>query len=144
MGYLYKSGSSSFHKFGDLPYRLIKRDPGDRGAVMAMVEEYRWRKPIPEFEHVLFQGLESASKDPRWRFWDDMGFARAHFYFGQKNQKKDRMDVALRYARKALARTPPGWDPAWIKEWIAHIEKAAAHPRLGMPKTFSWVDDIAP
>lgn len=143
-GYLSNAGDFDHHVFGDLPYRLLERDPLDRSAVIAMTREYQWRKPVEEFEQVMFAALERVSKTPAWRPWDDGNWARAHRSYGHKHQDASAYEVALAKARLAIAKTPPGWDPGWIREWIEDTRSEKGDPNFGRASGGRYIDDLDP
>jgi hypothetical protein len=77
MGYLYKGGDGCGHIFGELPYKLLERDPLDLAAVGAAVQELwdesRWERRQgrrgAEFEEFLLKRLAEIKRSRYWRPW---------------------------------------------------------------------------
>lgn len=143
-GYLVNCSDLHFHKFGDLQFRLLDRDPADRSVIIAMAREYTWRKPVDKFEQRLFRSLEAIRKTPQWRPWDDYFYALALRAYGQKHQKRSSYDSALLIAEGALKQTPKGWDAKWLEKWIAECRAEREEPNFGSLPNGRYVDDIDP
>lgn len=144
MGYLVTRNDGCFHKFGDLPFRLLEKDPGDRSVLIALVDEYVWRKPIPAFEQKMFRALARARQDRRWKVSDDYFLAKAHWLYGQKNKKRGSFETAIGIVQAMLPKLPPGWKKEWYDKFLEVVRIFQKDPNFGMPKYFDYVDDQAP
>lgn len=142
-GYLSNAGDSDYHIYGDLPIRLLDRDPQDREVTLAMVREYRSRKPVEKFEQTLFRALDRVSKSTKWKPRDELTEALAYRLYGQKHKKPDAYAVALKKARSARAKVPPS-DRAQIDRWIEATAREAKDPLFGLPRGAKWIDDFDP
>ncbi len=143
-GYLYCVGDRGFHAFGTLPFRLLDKEPKDRSVVVAMVYDYAIRKPNAEFERRLFGALETVSKTKQWRPWDDYHWAYALRMYGRKHQEAEPYGRAIAKANSAISKTPKGWNPKWIRDWIKETEEERQLPRFGRSPGFKNLDDIDP
>ena len=144
MGYLVTRNDGCYHKFGDLSFRLLAKDPGDRSAIIALVDEYFWRKPIPSFEQKMFRCIEIARKDKRWKVSDDYYLAKAHRLYGQKYKKRESFDTAIAIVQAMLPKLPPGWKPEWYDKFLEGCRYDKASPTFGLAVHGAWIDDIDP
>lgn len=142
--YLFNAGDSDAHKYRDLGSRLVARNPNDRAVACSLVAEYRWRKPTPEFEALMFSTLERCSKLPNWRGTDEWAYALAYRLYGRNYRKASAYKTALAKAKVALTKLPVGYDKGPVERWIARITKEAKDPNFGVPPGFKWLDDIDP
>ncbi len=131
--YMLKAGDSHGHRFRDLAFRLLKRDPVDRGVLIAMVREYTERGSDPPFEAIMFKGLFACAKTKTWREWDDQWIARAMVMYGVFHKQKSYYDKAATYLNRAIARTPKGVDPTPMKKLKEHYLRERDLPNFGRP-----------
>lgn len=144
-GYMTNAGDSDYHRFKDLSIRLLKRDPVDRGVVIAMVQEYNHRKPNAQFEKVMFDSLFACAKTRAWRPWDDRFIAQALRCYGRDHQQKSYYNKALVYMDRCIAKTPPGVDPKPMKVLRSEILKERDLPNFGRPAgKWRYIDDGSP
>lgn len=133
VAYIVNAGDSHYHYFKDVAERLLKRDPLDRGVLIAMVREYQQRGKDPRFEKLMFDGLFSISKTERWKHWDDVWIARAMRHCGIYYKSKSYFDKALLYMDKAIAKTPKGKSPKPLIEERALYLRERDLPNFGRP-----------
>ncbi len=129
MGYMFNSGDYDFQIFGDLAYRLLKRDANDLFVVLAMARELPYRKPDTKFRDRVLQALQDASIDARWRPWDNMQWAKALQYCGRLYGEKKYFQLARARALIAIERTGSNWNPEWIHQWLKELDKEIAQPQ---------------
>lgn len=145
-GYILTAGNHYYHRYGNLAFRLLKRDPLDGGVIIAMVYEYANSKPRAEFEQRMFQGFKDLGKlKNRSGNIDSYHWAVALRLYGQKHRKKSAYDEAIQKALAARAALIPGSDPAFIDKFLAECKKEREDPMFGIPfKNFKYVDDEDP
>lgn len=131
--YVFNAGDGHYHYFKDVAQRLLKRDPSDRGVIIAMVREYHERGKDPAFEKLLFDRLFALAKTPKWKYWDDVWIARAMRMSGIYNQSKTYFDKGIAYLDKAISRTPKGKDPKSLVEERARYLRERDAPNFGQP-----------
>lgn len=132
--YLTNAGDTDLHRFRDLSFRLLKRDPVDRGVLIAMTREYaQLGGPNPKFEKIMFDGLFACAKTKAWRYWDDQWIANALVMVGVFHKQKSYYDKALTYLDRAIAKTPKGIDPAPMVKLRAAYLKERDLPNFGRP-----------
>lgn len=133
VAYIFNAGDGHLHYMKDLARRLLKRDPADRGVLIAMVREYHERGKDPAFEKMLFDGLFALAKTPKWKYWDDVWIARAMRMSGIYNKSKSYFDKGIAYLDRAIAKTPKGKDPKRLVEERAMYLRERDLPNFGRP-----------
>lgn len=131
--YMFNAGDGQYHYFKDVAQRLLKRDPMDRGVLIAMVREYGERGKDPAFEKMLFDHLFALAKTSKWKYWDDVWIARAMRMSGIYNQSKTYFDKGIAYLDKAIAKTPKGKDPKPLIEERKRYLRERDAPNFGQP-----------
>jgi hypothetical protein len=117
-GYLFNAGDEHNHKYGDLPKRLLQRDPYDRAVVVAMAYDYLMMKPHADYESLMFATFERASNTRQWKPWDYYYWGWALRMRGWKHGDKSSYNLAIKVLQKGIKATPSGFDSTWIRKYL--------------------------
>jgi hypothetical protein len=139
--YIDNANDNNFHKFGDLQQRLLSRDSNDRAVIRAICSEYRWRKPLPSFERMMFEGIERIRATARWRPNDELAYAIVLWSYGRKHRKLEKYDESLLVLNK-LQQEDSGWvEKSVIEQWIDIVKRAK---QSGTFDSGKYIDDLHP
>jgi hypothetical protein len=138
MGYLFKAGDGHAHIFGDLPNRLLERNPVDRGVLYAAVSEL-WDESLmnrnqpgkgEEFEELLLQHALRFMESPYAHPWDAHLLARIYRQRALRTHSRAELARAVRHNEEAIQRSPPEFDQTFLlryRKWLGSDEQYMKH-----------------
>lgn len=125
-GYRACAADGDRHLFGDLPEKLLARNPLDRPVFCCAVEELWAEKPhwneklkvmkqVPgkgkEFEEFLLKVSGPIRKSEFWRPWDDTYMAEFYFAKAWRTRRRSDLQQAIQFNDAVLKVNPPEFGP---------------------------------
>jgi hypothetical protein len=125
-GFLFNAGDGDCHTYGDLPNRLLAKDPNDLDVALALVWEYRMNRLDDKFVKFMLDSLERFSKKTPWAAREEYAYGYALATVGIRKKSADFIRSGILKVENAIKMQVAGYPTKTMHEGLSYFKKELA------------------